>query len=87
MYHYGDLKPQLFTDERQRLLLKVRDQVHNLLKAAGAVRMQEATRGVSGNSWTNMACVDRLVELGELVEISQAHAVPGQYRVFVSAER
>lgn len=35
----------------------------------------------SGDSWFLMACVDRLVELGEIREITK-HA-PGQCRVFV----
>jgi len=86
MYHYEDLKPKLFTDEGQRLLIRVRDQVHSLLKQAGAVRMQEATKGFSGMSWEIMACVDRLVELGELREIIPGNEVPGQYRIFVSTK-
>jgi hypothetical protein len=47
--------------------------------------MQEAILNAGGgDSWTMLACVDRLVELGEIREIVQAD-VPGQYRVFVEA--
>jgi hypothetical protein len=87
MYSYAELKPQLFTDDGQRLFLGIRDQVHRLLKQAGAVRMQEAMQLPGGigaaDSWTMIACVDRLVELGELREIKQDGCV-GQHRVFVS---
>lgn len=84
MYNYEEIRPQLFTDEGQRKLLKVRDNVANLLKQAGAVRMQEALAGVGGDSWEQLACVDRLVELGEIREVTTDNP-PGQYRVFVQA--
>jgi hypothetical protein len=35
-----------------------------------------------GDSWELMACVDRLIELGEISEIERGDC-PGQYRVFV----
>lgn len=78
MYNYEAEKKELFTDEGQRMFLKIRDKVNELLDNAGAVRMQEAI----GYSWRQLACVDRMVELGELREIPQS-GMPGQYRVFV----
>lgn len=66
MYTYEELKPQLFTDEGQRLFLRIRDHVNRLLAMSGAVRMQEAIAQSPGDSWTMLACVDRMVELGEL---------------------
>lgn len=84
MYRYEDIKPLLFNDEGQRMFLRVRDGVHNRLAMAGAVRMQEAISSAgSGDSWTMLACVDRMVELGEIREIPQS-GVPGQHRVFVA---
>lgn len=86
-YSYEVEKVDLFTDEGQRKFLKVRDNVNELLKKAGAVRMQEATSGFSGSSWLALACVDRLVELGEIREVIEPDDhTPGQYRVFVSAK-
>lgn len=84
MYRYEDQKPELFNDEGQRMLLRVRDFVHKMLATAGAVRMQEAMSAAGGgHSWMMIACVDRLVELGEIREIPQS-GVPGQHRVFVA---
>jgi hypothetical protein len=83
MYSYAEMKSRLFDDEGQRMLLRVRDFVHKTLESAGAIRMQEAMSAAGGgDSWTMLACVDRLVELGEIREITQAN-VPGQHRVFV----
>ncbi len=85
MYHYQIERPKLFSESGQILFLKVRDNVHRLLKEAGAVRSQEAVHGPSiptADSWMQLACLDRLVELGEIREIT-AGGVPGQYRVFV----
>lgn len=83
MYQYTNERAKLFTDEGNRTFLGIRDHVHKLLKASGAVRMQEAISVASGETWFHLACVDRMVELGELVEITKAGTCPGQFRVFV----
>ncbi len=89
MYNYEELKPTLFTEENQKLFLGIRDQVQGMIKQSGAVDMGHAmelpTGAGAANSWTMMACVDRLVELGELREIPTNGA--GQDRVFVSGKR
>ncbi len=85
MYQYKDLKGRLFSDEGQRMFLKVRDFVHDAITKAGAVRMQEAIAAAGGgDSWTMLACVDRLVELGEIKEVTDGD-VAAQHRVFVDA--
>lgn len=84
MYDYQIEKPRLFTDEGQRSFLKTRDHVKAMLKLAGAIRMDEATKKSSaGDSWGALAEVDRLVELGEIREVERA-GVAGQDRIFVS---
>ena len=45
--------------------------------------MEEAIKTLSGDSWTMLACLDRMVELGEIREIRQGHVV-GQCRIFVT---
>ena len=81
MYSYETEKKELFTEDGQVMFLKIRDHVNNLLRQAGAVRMQEAISQTSGCSWKMLACVDRMVELGELREIT-GNNVAGQHRVF-----
>ena len=71
-YEYQAQKVELFTDEGQRMFLKVRDKAKHLLKEAGAFRQQEVLRDCGGgDSFTMIACVDRLVELGEIVELER----------------
>lgn len=82
MYCYTDLKPQLLTDEGHRKFLKIRDRVKDLLLFSTTVSMEAALREASGDSWLSIACVDRMVELGELREISQP-GCPGQRRLFI----
>lgn len=83
-YNYETEKAALFTDEGQRQFLKVRDFCKRMLKEAGAVRADKAMQAWgSGSSWTMLAALDRLVELGELREITTN--VWGQHRVFVAA--
>jgi len=82
MYTYSDLKHTTLNDDGQRRFLKVRDHVTDLLRKAGAVSMESAMSVVSGGSWEAMACVDRMVELGEIREIEQKDCA-GQHRIFV----
>ena len=85
-YNYKTQRSNLFTEKGQLLFLAIRDNVNQLLEKAGAVREQEGSMhgksGVSGESWDELACFDRMVELGELREIT-GPGTPGQYRVFV----
>ena len=86
MYDYQTERPEIFTETGQRDFLKVRDNVQRLLDIAGAVKMGKAVEVISGDSWLQLAYVDRLVELGEIREITGGDAA-GQDRVFVRAKR
>lgn len=57
----------MFTEEGQNMFLKVRDNVKRLLNETGAFQMQKAFKNVYGDSWLQLACIDRLVELREIV--------------------
>lgn len=85
MYKYEEIRPRLFTEDGQVMFLKIRDSVHHLLGVSGSFRMEEAITGFFGNTWDMIACVDRLVELGEIREITTG-GVAGQHRVFVSTK-
>lgn len=81
-YNYEEQKQHLFTDKGQREFLRVRDRADKLLSEAGAFMMLSVLQVVSGDSWRMLAYVDRLVELGEVKEITPA-GVPDLDRVFV----
>lgn len=80
-YDYATERPAIFTEHGQIMFLKIRDNVDILIAKAGAVRMAEIMMGVTGDSWEMLACVDRLVELGELREVT-SQSVAGQHRIF-----
>ena len=84
-YSYEAEKPKILTDEGQRKFLKVRDEADRLLEDAGAFMMFKPLKGIGGDSWTMMAYIDRLVELGEIEEITESD-VAGQHRVFIRRE-
>lgn len=84
-YDYQTERAAIFTEDGQGMFLSIRDRVRGLLAHAGAARMQECIAGESGSSWQMLACVDRLVELGEIREITDDN-VAGQFRVFVRAK-
>ncbi len=73
-YEYTTMRPMLFTDDGQRLFLKVRDGTLARVRTTGAIRLAEAVADYPGEVWMRLACVDRMVELGELVEVS-----PGRF--------
>lgn len=83
MYDYHTEKPALFTEEGQRMFLRVRDAANKHCAEAGCVRIDALMRVAgSGSSGTQLACCDRLLELGEFREIPQNNCA-GQHRIFV----
>lgn len=86
MYQYSAERDKVFTEEGQVLFLKIRDRARELMDAAGAARLDKMIQGCTGDSWEMVACVDRLVELGEIREVTADGAVAGQRRVFVRCD-
>lgn len=84
-YQYTVERPKLFTEDGQVMFLKIRDNAQRLLREAGAFRADKAWKDVSGNSWQMLACLDRLVELGEIERISVN--TWGQNQVFIESRR
>jgi hypothetical protein len=83
-YNYQTEKPNLFTESGQIKFLEVRDKVKALLQQTGAFRMDYLS--VSGDSWATLACVDRLVELKEIVPLRDKVACWGQYQVYADTQ-
>lgn len=81
-YDYAEMRPAVFTEDGQVVFLKIRDRAKALTAEAGAATLEKIIQGVSGDTWVMLACVDRLVELGELREVIQAGPVAGRHRVF-----
>ncbi len=75
-YDYATEKPNLFTDDGQRILMATRDASRDLIKSAGAFslgRLMDATVSLAvggAGTWPMMAAVDRLIEMGELVRVN-----------------
>jgi hypothetical protein len=83
MYDYQTERTVIFSDQGQRMFLNIRDHAEKLLNTSGAARLENIIAGAGGgDSWAMLACVDRLVELGELREIPQGK-VSAQARIFV----
>jgi hypothetical protein len=65
-YSYKEQRQYVFTEEGQVKFLKIRDTASRLLGKSGAVTCERLLDAISGDSWNTLACLDRLVELGEL---------------------
>ncbi len=83
MYDYNSERKFIFTEEGQDTLQKIRSNISKNIKNAGCIRMTEAIHGTSGEMWSIMACVDFLVEKGEILEVKQAARPAGQHRIFI----
>lgn len=84
-YDYATQRPYVFTEDGQGTFLKIRDTAHRLLAVSGAVMCTKLIDASSGDSWNLLACVDRLVELKELVEVPNPLSGAGQHRLFIGA--
>lgn len=85
-YDYATERHYVFSEKGQAHFLYIRDLSKHLLKEAGAVMCDRllvlGPRGCA-TSWEMLACVDRLVELGELQEIPNIVSSAGQHRIFI----
>lgn len=86
MYNYELEKKCVFTDVGQRNFIKVRDFAMKAFEQAGAVtagKLMEQSH--MGESWQDMAIVDRLIELGEAYVLGEELA--WQHRVLRPVRR
>lgn len=79
-YEYATERPFVFTEEGQVMFLAIRDKAQHLCELAGAVNV-EKLMCVSGCSWSMLACVDRLIELGEFKYVNDGENVATQWKV------
>jgi hypothetical protein len=78
-YDYAVQRKDVFTERGVEILLQVRDDANRLLEASGAFLAAYVMK--SGDSWVILACLDYMVERGEIREITKD--VWAQNRVFV----
>ena len=82
-YKYEECKPNLLNKEELKRFLEVRDIVKDEIDAVGMVVMGAVMMRALGDTWKVMACVDMLVEIGEIVETTQKNGTWAQEREFV----
>jgi hypothetical protein len=80
MAHYKEERHRIFEEENQKDFLKVRDICKDALEETGAFKSGNI---MTGDCWFFLNCLDRLVELGELSELTEDKDVRGQDRVFI----
>jgi hypothetical protein len=84
-YSYEVEKQQVFKAENQKAFLGIRDNAKKIIGISGCATMGKLISHNEGpDSWFGLACVDRLVEMGELKEIAYGECA-GQYRIFTMA--
>lgn len=84
MYDYQTERPQIFTERGVEILSLVRANAQKLLETAGAFTMSHATSNVS-DTWLMLACLDYLVEKGEIKRVTPVGSVAGQNEIFTKA--
>ena len=92
MYDYTTERPFVFTEEGVTMLLKARDVVNKLIAFSGAFQEQNVHSQLSGDSWHMLACIDYLVERGEIRRLNNGNGdktpnqfhTPRQFHVYVA---
>ena len=87
MSDYKKIRPEIFTEDGQLMFLKIRDRSKALIKNSGAAMLGHIISNCTGDSWLMMACVDRLVEIGELTEIKNSDNAWAQHRLFIEGRQ
>ena len=82
VYTYETEKENIFTESGTKLLLKIYDNALRMIEYSGAVMMCNLWEDCAGDSWALMACVDYLLELEKIHEVTEPGTM-GQYRVFI----
>lgn len=83
-YVYSEQRAKVFLEETQPMFLKIRDAAKRLIAESGAVTAGKLIQHAgSGDSWTMLACIDRLAEIGELHPVPNPHSRAGQDQIYV----
>jgi hypothetical protein len=83
MYKYEEQRKEVFTEHGQIMFLEIRDKIKSIIEYAGAATLGKAISGVTGDVWTMIACIDRLVEIGEICEVKRNDTENTTSRIFV----
>lgn len=81
-YSYQTERPYVFTEPGVADLIKIRDNVKRLCDLAGCVRTDKALAALTGDSWNHLACLDYLIERGDIRCIT-GRDLAAQHQVFV----
>ena len=85
-YDYEKEKSKIFLEENQEMFLKIRDNISSLIASSGACKLGNAISGCTGDTFTMIACVDRILEIDNYREIDYGKC-SGQDRIFVEKYR
>lgn len=87
MYNYNEQKAKLFTTEGVKMLMQISANAKRLTDIAGCATIEKVISCASGDTWTMLACIDYLIEIGELRKVHQALSCLSQYEIVASNKR
>jgi len=83
IYNYEEYKPNLLDKKELRRFLEIRDIVKDEIDSVGMMVMGAVMMRALGDTWKTMACVEMLVEIGEIIETTQKSETWAQEREFI----
>jgi hypothetical protein len=87
-YSYPEERARLFTEEGQATFIVVRDTCRKLIEKAGAFQSIKAGRDLKCyDTFELLACLDLLVERGELRYVHGPEGVAGQDWTFIAGPK
>ena len=85
-YSYDAERADVFSENGQVQFLSIRDRIKKHIEMSGCVSLGKAIADESGDTFQMLACVDRLVEIGEIVRIENPRDRSTQGQIIVRAK-
>ena len=76
-YDYHKEREYVFTPAGVDTVLKLYENIFNRARNTGCVTVEKAMSGLTGDSWSNLACVDFLIETKRIREVADP-LIPGR---------
>jgi hypothetical protein len=84
-YSYQVERRRLFTEDGQATFITVRDTCRRLIEKSGACQSMNAGRDLKGyDAWELLACLDLMVERGELRYVQGPENAAGQDWTYIA---
>jgi len=85
-YNYEFHKKELYSDLGMQMLLDVNDKAIKLIEVSGCVKVSKVLDGITGDSFTMLACIDQLIKMKRVREVFPVSGSTAQNRILIKCQ-